>query len=99
MMEKKIEFKKFEEIRKDYTYRFNSNRPIGQEWQWHDGFCTNGMGEGFKIHKGTDLNAINDLIDALNKRDVEIANLKLKLGKAESDNTDFKTASPKLKHS
>lgn len=71
----KIEFKKFEEITKVDGWRFRRSPPIGQQWYYDDGFCTNSRGEGFRIHKGTRREDINRLIDALNQRDANIATL------------------------
>jgi len=77
----KIEFKPWKEI-DPVVWNYGKN-PIGQLW----GTCrspfsstgyhiTNCRGEGFKVHGGTKDVEIAKLIDALNKRDVEIAKLK-----------------------
>ncbi len=80
-MEKEIKFKEFSEVMEEIGWIFSSNRPIGQQWKCHDGFCTNGRGVGFKLHGGTNLEEICKLIDHINQQDVEIALLKIKLKK------------------
>ena len=77
-MKKEIEFKPFKEIRNELGWEFRQHPPIGQQWGYDNGFCTNGRGEGFRLHQGTKWEEIYKLVDTLNKRDVEIANLKTK---------------------
>ncbi len=78
-MSEKIEFKSFEEIIKDTGWKYNRNRPMGQEWKCADNFCTNGRGEGFSIHGSTKWDDRNKIIDFLNKRDFIIAKLRKQL--------------------
>ena len=79
MASKDVEFKLFSEIQNEPSWRYKSNRPIGQKWFYDDGFCTNRCGEEFRIPRNTDSVEINIVIDALNIRDAEIYNLKLQL--------------------
>ena len=80
-MGQKIEFKSWKDAKWiDWEYGRSQDFPIGQKWGCSDAyFVTNRKGEGFKIHGGTSIDEIVKMIDALNKRDAEIANLKQKL--------------------
>ncbi len=75
-MTKSIEFKPFKEIVQETGWRYRK-KPIGQQWYYdaNIGYLTNGRGEGMSLHKGTKLHEIYKIVDALNKRDVKIAEL------------------------
>jgi len=79
----KIEFIHWKDADKS-LWQYGTNHPIGQEWGASQSmfgrgtgyFITNGRGESMSIHGGTKFEEICNVIDALNKRDVEIAELK-----------------------
>ena len=75
----KAKFKPFDKITNEVSWKYVSKRPIGQQWSYNDGFCTNRRGEGFRLPRNIKNESINQLVDALNKRDTIIHNLKQKL--------------------
>lgn len=81
MTSEDVEFKPFSEIQNEPSWEYVRNRPIGQQWSYKDGFCTNRQGEGFRIPRNTRSEEIDKLIDALNIRDSVIGKLKAQLKK------------------
>ena len=74
----KIEFKSWKDMGSLKWEGSPSKLPIGQQWGYDSrlGLVTNCRGEGFTIHRGTRYCEIIKLIDAFNKRDVTIAELR-----------------------
>jgi len=75
---KEIKYKPWSEIDKNIWQYSSSKLPIGQKWGVSSAFgsgcfVTNHQGEGFTLHKGTKPEEIENLINSLNWRDVEIA--------------------------
>jgi len=77
--DKEIKFRAWKDTRKDDSYltwkHSCAKMPVGQEWGINEGFVTNHRGEGFTIHKGMKFDEQCQMVDALNKRDVEIETL------------------------
>jgi len=80
--DKEIKFRAWKDTCSDdgifrWMYSSDDEIPIGQEWGIDKdlSFVTNHRGEGFKIHKGMKFDEQCKMVDALNKRDVEIETL------------------------